>query len=136
MTVGVILLMFIDQRLSVLLVGSALALRGIGAGISQAPFAKIATGAVEPHQITMAAGLYGMIRYSGLALGSTLVGILLQARFTHYGSDGAGLTAIPAFRELFAVLALVGLIGLALSWLIGAGRTLKPPVPLQEVASG
>jgi MFS family permease len=136
MTIGVVLLIFLDVRVSVLLIGVALALRGIGAGVSQAPFAKVATNASEPQQAAMVAGLYGMIRYSGLALGSALVGILLQARFAHYGSDGRGAAAIPAFRELYAVLALIGLVGLGLSWLMGTGQTLKSTERLPEVANG
>jgi MFS family permease len=116
MTVGVAMLILLDAHVSFALIAIALAVRGVGAGLSQAPFAKVATGAVRPERSAMASGLYGMIRYSGLALGSALVGILLEARLAHYGSNGSGAEAVPAFRELFGVLALVGLVGLALSW--------------------
>ncbi len=122
MTLGVAILIFISVNITLFFIALALAIRGLGAGISQAPFAQAATNVVEPTQRAAAAGLYGMVRYGGLALGSALVGILLETRFEHYGSDGTGASAIPAFQELFAVLTLFGLVGLLLSWYMGKAR--------------
>lgn len=122
MTLGVALLMLLDVQVSLIVITVAMVIRGLGAGLSQSPPAQVATNAVEAEQVSMAAGLYSMVRYSGLALGSALVGILLETRFIHYGSDGSGADAVPAFRELFAVLTLIGLIGLALSWMMGKGN--------------
>ena len=118
-TVGVALLMLLDVRLNLIIIAAALAIRGLGAGLAQSPPAQVATGAVEPEQTSMAAGLYSMLRYSGLALGAALVGILLQARLAHYGSDGSGPGAVLAFHALFAVLTVLGLVGFAVDWLIG-----------------
>ncbi len=133
MTLGSAMLILLDVTSGLFLIISALAIRGIGAGISQAPFAKEATSALGSEHASMAAGLYGMIRYSGLALGSALVGILLNNRFVFYNSSGTGLSALPAFRELFTVLALVGVLGTGLSWLIGSKQS--SPVQLAP-ASG
>jgi MFS family permease len=119
MTIGVAMLILLDIRINLAIIAVALAVRGLGTGLAQSPSAQVATNAVRPTQAAMAAGLYSMVRYSGLALGSALVGIFLQARLVHYGSDGSGPEAVPAFRELFAVLALLGVTGLALSWLMG-----------------
>ncbi|MCL4880011.1 MAG: MFS transporter [Anaerolineae bacterium] len=119
MTLGVAILIPIDARTSLVVIGTALAIRGLGAGISQAPFAQVATGVVTPEQRAAAAGLYGMVRYGGLALGTALVGILLDARFSHYGSDGLGTDAIPAFQELFVIVTVLGGVGCVFSWLMG-----------------
>jgi MFS family permease len=116
MTLGVAIFMFISIEMTLIIIAVAMGIRGIGAGISQAPFAQYATNVVKTDQQATAAGLYGMVRYSGLALGSALVGILLDARFNYYGSDGSGAPAVPAFQELFTVLTLIGLVGIALSW--------------------
>ncbi len=122
MIIGVLLLLMFDSRLSVPLVALALAIRGIGAGLSQSPYAKAATEAVDSRDIRMAAGLYGTIRYSGLAMGTALAGILLQLRLTHYRALSGGPEAIPAYRELWLVLAVLGLLGLSLTRLIGKGN--------------
>lgn len=123
MTVGVAMLVLLNARNYLIIITVALAIRGLGAGWSQSPPAQVATNAVKAEQTSMAAGLYSMIRYSGLALGAALVGILLQARLIYYNSDGSGPEAIPAFRELFAVLTVIGIAGLALSWLMGGRET-------------
>jgi MFS family permease len=130
MTVGVAILIFVSTDIALVVIAIAMAARGIGAGISQAPFAQAATNVVKPDQRASAAGLYSMVRYSGLALGSALVGVLLETRFEFYGSDGSGASAIPAFRELFVVLTVLGLIGLALSWHIGAARPREDRNPM------
>lgn len=119
MTIGVVMLIFMNAETGVLFIGIALAVRGIGAGVSQSPFAKAATAAFGEEKADVAAGLYGMVRYSGLALGSTLVGVLLNERLAFYGSTGKDAAAVPAFQELFIMLAFVGLIGILLSWTLG-----------------
>jgi len=69
----------------------------------------------------MAAGLYGMIRYSGLAFGSAIAGTLLENRLAHRGTSLAGSTASwLAFHDVFWFLVLIGLVGIVCSWLIGS----------------
>lgn len=123
MTIGVGMMIFMDESSRIVFIGVALAIRGIGAGISQSPFAKVATSAFGPEHTDVASGLYGMFRYSGLALGSALVGILLDTRLAFYGSNGRDAAAVPAFQELFIILALVGLVGITLSWYTGKDQS-------------
>lgn len=122
MTLGVAIFIFLSIDMALPIIAAAMLIRGLGAGISQAPFAQFATNVVKTDQQATAAGLYGMLRYAGLAFGSALVGILLDIRFAHYGSDGSGESAVPAFQELFVVLTALGLVGLALSWYMDSVR--------------
>ncbi len=120
MIAGVLMLLALDTRLNLLLVAPALAVRGLGAGLTQAPFANAATAASGLGGSSVVAGLYGTLRYSGLALGSAMTGILLEARLARYGwRMGDPFAALPAYRELWFVLFLLGLCGLALVWLMG-----------------
>lgn len=125
MSVGVGLLVFVNAETSMIFIGIAMAIRGAGAGVSQSPFAKVATTALGENKIELASGLYGMFRYSGLALGSALVGILLNNRLSYYGSNGKDLAAVPAFQELYIVLFVLGLVGLYLAWMIGNDKVDK-----------
>jgi MFS family permease len=113
MILGILMLLGLDAELVVWLVALALAVRGLGAGLSQAPYAKAATESVPPDQTEAAAGLYGTIRYSGLALGTALVGVFLQNRLSHYDAIGGGIRALLAYRELWILLAGILILGLA-----------------------
>lgn len=128
MIVGLLLLLGMDVTLSVPLVALALAVRGIGAGVSQAPYAKAAVEAVPAAQRQVAAGLYGTIRYSGLALGTALVGIFLQSRLATYDALAGGAAALPAYRELWLVLASLTVVGLGFTWLMGNEKPAVVPV--------
>jgi len=125
MIIGVLLLLPVDQKLVIWLVALALAIRGLGAGLSQAPYAKAATEAVPAAQSRAAAGLYGTIRYSGLALGTALVGIFLQSRLTSYDALGGGPLAVPVYREFWLLLAAILVVGLGMTLVMGRSR----PVP-------
>jgi MFS family permease len=109
---GVLLMLRFDSTLHVFLVAIALSVRGIGAGLTQAPYANAAVEAVEPAHARVAAGIYGTIRYSGLALGTALVGIFLQVRLAHYDALTGGKVALPAYRELWLLLAGITVLGL------------------------
>jgi DHA2 family multidrug resistance protein-like MFS transporter len=134
MIVGVLLLLGLDEQLVVWLVALALAIRGLGAGLSQAPYAKAATEAVPTDQTQAAAGLYGTIRYSGLALGTALVGIFLQTRLTHYDALLGGARALPAYQELWLLLVAILVIGLGATLLMARERSDQPL--LESVENG
>jgi len=119
MIVGVLLLLGLDSQWALGLAAVALAIRGVGAGLSQAPYAKAAVDAVGESQRKVASGLYGTIRYSGLALGTALVGIFLQARLGAYGAPDGGAAAVPAYRELWLLLSAAALLGLVLTLMMG-----------------
>ncbi|UCC52257.1 MAG: MFS transporter [Anaerolineaceae bacterium] len=126
MIAGVLLLLGLDMSLNVLLVAIALSIRGIGAGLSQAPFAKAAVDAVTVQQRQSAAALYGTIRFSGLALGTALVGIFLDARLSHYGAQSGGAAALRAYRELWLLLAALAAVGLAFTWIMAKSPAAQP----------
>jgi MFS family permease len=126
MIIGVLMLLGLSYQLVVWFVAVALAIRGLGAGLSQAPYAKAATEAVLPEQKQAAAGLYGTIRYSGLALGTGLVGVFLQTRLTDYDALSGGAAALPAYRELWLVLAIILLAGLAATLIMARSRPAEP----------
>ena len=119
MLAGVLLLLGLDSQWTLGLAAAALAIRGIGAGLSQAPYAKAAVDAVRASQRQVASGLYGTVRYSGLALGTAFVGIFLQTRLGHYGAPEGGPAAVPAYHELWLLLSAAALLGLALTLLMG-----------------
>ena len=134
MIVGVLMLVGLDEQLVVWFVALALAIRGLGAGLSQAPYAKAATEAVPAEQTQAAAGLYGTIRYSGLALGTALVGIFLQTRLTHYDALQGGAGALPAYRELWLLLVAILVVGLVAT-LIMARKQVDQPL-LESAENG
>jgi MFS family permease len=122
MITGVLMLLGLGNQLVVWFVVLALGIRGFGAGLSQAPYAKAATEAVLPEQKQAAAGLYGTIRYSGLALGTALVGIFLQGRLTSYQALAGGAAALPAYRELWLLLAAILVVGLGATWIMARSQ--------------
>lgn len=130
MIVGVLLLLGLDTRLNILLVAVALALRGVGAGLTQAPYGKAAVDAVLPDQRQSAAALYGALRYSGLALGTALVGIFLDARLAHYGAI-TGEEALWAYRELWLLIAVLAVAGFAFTWIM-AKSTVAQLLPAES----
>jgi MFS family permease len=125
MIIGVLMLLGLELQLVVWLVALAFAIRGLGAGLSQAPYAKAATEAVPATHTEAAAGLYGTLRYSGLALGTAFVGIFLQNRLTYYDAIEGGATALLAYRELWVVLAAILVFGLAATLIMARSRPKK-----------
>ena len=135
MTLGVAALLLLNTTVAILLLLAALAIRGIGAGISVAPFTKVAIESAPAEQRGMAAGLHGMVRYSGLALGSVLVGLVLQSRFEFHQSDGTDASAVSAFHELWTILVLVGIFGLAFALWMGKGKGASAQGAIEEVSN-
>ncbi len=122
MILGILMLLGLETHLVIWFVTLALAIRGLGAGLSQAPYAKAATEAVSPEHTQAAAGLYGTIRYSGLALGTAIVGIFLQNRLSFYDALEGGAAALPAFNELWLLLTGILVIGLFATLVMARSR--------------
>lgn len=113
------LLSQLDQNSLFMPIILALAVRGFGAGLCQTPLVKAAAGSTTRERVGMAAGLYGMIRYGGLAFGSAIAGSLLDSRLSHRGTIlGNNQASVLAFRDVYWVLVFVGLAGIVSSWLI------------------
>ena len=132
MIAGVLLLLGFGYQLVLWYAVIALAIRGFGAGLSQAPYAKAATEAVLPEQKQAAAGMYGTIRYSGLALGTAFVGVFLQGRLLHYGAAPGGAAALPAYRELWLILAAILFVGLGATLIMARSRPVNPAVAIPK----
>ncbi len=127
MIIGTVMLLGMKEILAVSLVAAAMAIRGIGAGLSQAPYAKAATESVPATQAQAAAGLYGTIRYSGLAVGTTLVGVFLSDRLDYYAVLDADRGALLAYNQLWLVLAAVLALGLGASFVMTRSQPVRRP---------
>lgn len=118
-TLAVYLLARLNQASSLAYIALALAVRGVGSGVCQAPLARAVTASSPQERMGIAAGLYGMIRYSGLAFGSAIAGTLLESRLTYHGTSlNESIASLLAFHDVFWLLVPVGLIGIASSWFI------------------
>lgn len=87
------------------LVVMGLVVHGLGAGLALAALQRAAMRKVPQTQLGVAAGLYRMIGVSGMVLGATLGGVLLQ-----WGLDRA-LLPIDAYHIVFWLIAPVALLG-------------------------
>jgi MFS family permease len=112
----VLLLLGLATHTSLLLIVVALAVRGIGAGISQVCYSRAAVTVVDAGRCRAVVGLYGTLRYSGLALGTVLIGIFLDGWLEHHSS----LAAVAAYHELWLLLAALLALGMLFTWLMGA----------------
>jgi len=89
---------------------TGLTIHGIGAGLSLAALHRSALHDVSSRSAGIAAGLYGMTRYSGSLVGTAVAGILLRWGLTR------GLLTVAAYQIVFWVLAAVCVGGVALGW--------------------
>jgi MFS family permease len=83
-----------------------LAYYGLGAGFVLAALHRAAMGHIGDEQMGMAAGLYSMTRFVGMAAGSALGGVILQGAF-----DG-GMTTVAAYQFTFLCFALLASVGI------------------------
>ncbi len=83
---------------------------GLGSGISQAALHRSAMSRIPQAQTGVAAGLYSMIRFGGIALGVALGGVLLQQ-----GLDWS-LDLVGAYKLVFCFIGGVALAGIAIGW--------------------
>ncbi len=89
---------------------TGLTIHGVGAGLSLAALHRSALHDVSSQSAGIAAGLYGMTRYSGSLVGTALAGILLR-----WGLIRDPLS-IAAYQLVFWVLAAACVGGVALGW--------------------
>jgi predicted MFS family arabinose efflux permease len=78
---------------------------GLGAGLSLAALHRASMSNIVPKQRGMAAGLYSMIRFEGIAFGAALGGVMLQYGLEH------SLSAIEAYQFVFRCVAGVAALG-------------------------
>lgn len=101
-----------------------LAAHGFGVGLMLAPLHHAAMHQIADSEMGTAAGLYSMVRFAGSAVGTALIGVLLQ-----YFLD-LGLPTINAYQNAYLFLAGIALIGLITG--IGLKKTSTLPVQISE----
>ena len=84
-------------------------LYGLGAGVSLAPMHRSAMRDVDPEQMGLASGLYGMIRFGGMVMGVALIGVVLDAGLAYFDLP------LPAYQICYAFTAVVSLLGVFLA---------------------
>ncbi len=80
---------------------------GVGAGLMLAALHRIALRDTAAEQMGSAAGLYSMLRFAGVVVGTGLAGMLLQTQLD------AGQSAPIAYRAVFLLFAIISLVGIA-----------------------
>jgi EmrB/QacA subfamily drug resistance transporter len=101
-----------------------LAGHGFGVGLMLAPLHHAAMRHITDSEAGSAAGLYSMVRFAGSAVGTALIGVLLQ-----YFLD-LGLPTVDAYQNSYLFLAAISLIGLSVS--IGLKKTSTVPLQMSE----
>lgn len=91
------------------LVGTFLALHGLGVGLMLAALHQASIQDVSEQEVGVAAGLYSMIRFLGMATGTALSGVLLQSYFDQ------SLPILEAYQATFLVFAGSAILGLGVA---------------------
>lgn len=86
-----------------------LALHGLSVGTMLAALHQAAMSETDEDEMGTAAGVYSMIRFVGVAIGTALAGVLLR------GALLSGLPVIEAYQQVFLATAVAGLFGIATS---------------------
>lgn len=92
------------------LIAVTLVVHGVSAGLSLAALHRASLGKLPPNQAGIAAGLYGMVRFTGTMLGPALGGVILQQ-----GLD-QGLSLLGAYQVVFWLTAIITLVGVLIGW--------------------
>lgn len=95
-----------ELPLSIAVVG--IVIHGLGAGLSLAALHRSAMGPIPNEQSGAAAGVYSMIRFAGMMLGTSVSGVFLQ-----FGLD-QGQVVVDAYQAVFGLVALVAFGGVVI----------------------
>ena len=101
-------LALLPENASIWLVTLGVLGQSLGASISLAALHRASMMDISETQTGIAAGIYSMIRFAGVALGTALCGVILQQ-----GLAG-GLMPITAYQTAFWFVAAVALMGVVL----------------------
>jgi MFS family permease len=104
-TVSIALLVISGEGRNVVLVVLGLVLNGLGAGVVLPALHRAAMSGSDGERGGTAAGLYSMIRFWGMMLGTAVVGVLLQALLDQ------GATELTSYRLAFVSTIVVGFLG-------------------------
>jgi predicted MFS family arabinose efflux permease len=83
----------------------ALAIHGLGAGLSLATLHLFALTTVGTDAAATASGLYSMVRFAGSTLGTAVGGVLLQSGIQRFGIIQAAYTSLFVFYSVTGILA-------------------------------
>jgi MFS family permease len=100
---------FLPASAPLWLIAVGLLVHGLGSGLALTAMHRSAMSGVPDEQLGMAAGMYSMIRFGGVGLGTALCGVLLQN-----GLDRA-LPAITAYQNVFLIAAGVTVVGVLIA---------------------
>lgn len=96
------------------IIAIAVAFQGLSVGLSLAPLHRGALQGFDGPQTGTAAGVYSMIRFAGIVLGTSLAGVLLQLRL-----DGST-PVLDAYQSVFWMYTLAALLALGLAFMLKA----------------
>jgi len=126
-TVGMLWLSLVDPTNNEPLLLPGMFLGGLGAGLSLTPFTKGAVASLDDENVGLAAGLFNMIRFAGVAASAPLMGLILAAGFDRAG----GMDTVPEpYQYGFRILTVSALIGVAI-----ASRIPTSPIEDNEITS-
>jgi MFS family permease len=114
-SIGLLILSRADEGLVWVVTG--LLINGLGAGVALPALHHAAMSGRDGERGGAAAGLYSMIRYWGMMLGTALAGVLLQ-----YLLD-QGIAPLASYRVAYASTIVVGLIGVVTAFTLPGKRT-------------
>ena len=97
-----------------------LALQGLSVGTMLAALHQAAMSEMDDDEMGAAAGVYSMIRFVGVAIGTALAGVLLQDALEQ------GLPVLEAYQQVFLFVAVAGLFGTASALGLRSRRSLSP----------
>lgn len=101
---------WLPEHAALLLVALGLTAHGLGAGLSLAALHRTSMQNIPAQQMGIAAGLYSMIRFSGMTFGVALGGVMLQIGFNR------SLAMIDAYQFTFRFIAFVAFVAVVLAW--------------------
>jgi MFS family permease len=87
------------------LIAAGLVLHGLGSGLALTAMHRSAMSGVAEAHMGMAAGMYNMIRFGGVAVGTALCGVLLQNRLDQE------LAPIEAYQGVFLIVGVITAVG-------------------------
>ena len=117
-------LFYLPADASLWLLGCVLAAHGLGVGTMLAALHRIAMLDADPSKSSIAAGMYSLTRFVGVAIGTSVAGVLYQ-QFRDTGS-----APLEAYKYTFLCFTAAAAVGLLLALLMNEGRSdAKPQGP-------
>ena len=105
----VIILYFLPAAAPIWVIAIILASYGLGAGLMLAALHRSAMGSTEPSRMGSVAGMYSMLRFAGMAIGTAMAGVILQIFLDQ------GLPVIEAYQWAFLSFAAPGIVGIVIA---------------------